>query len=458
MAEAQLEITDLYKKDTNQDMIYDNLLFSYINQQKYEPKHDQKNYDNVQNNFIEHIENDTLIVTNNADVTTYKNIFINKENITLDLQNGINYEIKNFYLVYPNSFASLKTQNGTCIIDNTNMIRTLIYDPKINNWKIVNSKNNNFYPSRTSKIIEGKQNTGYGSSIFMNDKYIYVGNYLSNNCIGNVEIYDKDTMHLEQALCGSESIGCSFQGIAISSNYDGSTLVIGGSGDDNGNGACWIFTYNGNSYIEKIKLKHILHFGLNCALHKFKNIMLVSGIGYVKIFENYEERETFYGDNNFGQYLFIGNDKFIIGSTQELLIGNIENFMICEKIKINNILPELICSDYDCKNILVVDKNNFMYIKTDQKYILDDLQNEVGKILNCTCCDNGETIVICCEKDNKYELLCYILVNNKFIKCNHFPITKTQLSLSKLFLNGDGRNIIFSCCSDDDYNGFCLTI
>jgi len=55
-------------------------------------------------------------------------------------------------------------------------------------------------------------------------------------------------------LIGTNNIGASFQGISVSTNFDGSTIAVGGSGDNNGIGACWIFVKDGNEWIEKCKI------------------------------------------------------------------------------------------------------------------------------------------------------------------------------------------------------------
>jgi len=52
-------------------------------------------------------------------------------------------------------------------------------------------------------------------------------------------------------LVGAGAIGNAFQGQSVSISGDGNTAIVGGSGDDSGTGAVWIWTRNGASWTEQ---------------------------------------------------------------------------------------------------------------------------------------------------------------------------------------------------------------
>ena len=77
------------------------------------------------------------------------------------------------------------------------------------------------------------------------------GNVSSSNNFNIINYYFYGISQQGPKLVGSNAIGNSNQGNCVSISADGSTAIIGGPLDNNGKGAAWIFSRNGNTWTQQ---------------------------------------------------------------------------------------------------------------------------------------------------------------------------------------------------------------
>jgi len=85
---------------------------------------------------------------------------------------------------------------------------------------------------------------GWSVSISADGNTAIVGGPYDNNKVGAVWIYTRNNGTWTQQgakLVGSGYIGASFQGNSVSISADGNTAIVGGLGDNNNEGAVWVF-------------------------------------------------------------------------------------------------------------------------------------------------------------------------------------------------------------------------
>ncbi|MDD4931462.1 MAG: hypothetical protein PHG66_04960 [Candidatus Colwellbacteria bacterium] len=97
---------------------------------------------------------------------------------------------------------------------------------------------------------------GYSSALSRDGNTLAIGGQGDNGDIGAVWIYIRSggVWTQQDKLVGTGNIGSSKQGSSLSLSDDGNTLSIGGSADDSGNGAVWIFTRTGGVWTQQDKL------------------------------------------------------------------------------------------------------------------------------------------------------------------------------------------------------------
>jgi hypothetical protein len=92
---------------------------------------------------------------------------------------------------------------------------------------------------------------GQSVSISSDGNTAIVGGHADNNNQGAAWIYIRNGSTWSQQgskLVGTGAIGNAMQGISVSISADGNTVVVGGSADNNSQGAAWIFVRNGNTW------------------------------------------------------------------------------------------------------------------------------------------------------------------------------------------------------------------
>lgn len=112
----------------------------------------------------------------------------------------------------------------------------------------------------TSKLIgNGSTLTSYqGTSVSLSNdgKIAIIGGSVNNDSEGAVWVYSFNGSNFVQlsSLVGSNSIGKASQGFSASISGDGKTIIIGGIKDNSDAGASWVYTYNGSNFVEVSKL------------------------------------------------------------------------------------------------------------------------------------------------------------------------------------------------------------
>ena len=100
----------------------------------------------------------------------------------------------------------------------------------------------------------GNEEEGYSVSLSADDNTAIVGAPEDNGGAGAAWIWTRsgDIWTQKSAkLVGSDAVGKAAQGSSVSISADGNTVLIGGPADNNDSGAAWIWTRNGDSWIQQ---------------------------------------------------------------------------------------------------------------------------------------------------------------------------------------------------------------
>jgi gliding motility-associated-like protein len=135
----------------------------------------------------------------------------------------------------------------------------------------------------TNYILNSNQ--GYSVGISADGNTVIVGGNNDNNSIGAAWIYVRNgaVWSQQSKLVGTANIGKSNQGSAVSLSADGNTAIVGGSMDNTGIGAVWVFTRQGNTWTQmgnKLKATDntgAAHQGVAVSLSADGKTMLVGG-------------------------------------------------------------------------------------------------------------------------------------------------------------------------------------
>ena len=123
-------------------------------------------------------------------------------------------------------------------------------------WVFVRNSNNDW--TEQAKLpppadMDGAPNLGTSVSLSGDGNTALVGGFDDSSGIGAAWVYTRSSggtwTQLGTKLVGANSNGAAQQGYAVAISSDGKTALIGGNQDNNGQGAGWIFRYNGTSWI-----------------------------------------------------------------------------------------------------------------------------------------------------------------------------------------------------------------
>ena len=113
-----------------------------------------------------------------------------------------------------------------------------------------------------------------------------VGGYQDNNFAGAAWVYTRSgaTWSQQAKLVGTGAVGAAFQGVSVALSGDGNTAIIGGSNDNGGAGAAWVFTRSGATWSQQAKLVGTgaigaAGLGNSTSLSADGNIAIVGGFG-----------------------------------------------------------------------------------------------------------------------------------------------------------------------------------
>ena len=113
------------------------------------------------------------------------------------------------------------------------------------------TRNNGLWSQQGGKLIGTGDliTSAQGSSVSLSadGNTAVIGGYNNNTAIGATWVFVRSNgVWLQQgpSLIGSGAIGAAEQGISVSLSADGNTVIVGGSNDDNSQGAAWVFSRN----------------------------------------------------------------------------------------------------------------------------------------------------------------------------------------------------------------------
>jgi PKD repeat protein len=139
-----------------------------------------------------------------------------------------------------------------------------------------------------SGSIGGNISQGNSVSISADGNTAIVGGYGDDNNQGAAWIYVRNgSSWIQQGLklVGTGNIGAARQGISVAISGDGNTAIVGGYGDNNDQGAAWIYVRNGSSWIQQgLKLVGTGNIGaarqgMSVAISADGNTAIVGGSG-----------------------------------------------------------------------------------------------------------------------------------------------------------------------------------
>jgi len=173
---------------------------------------------------------------------------------------GSNY-FKTTSLTTPRTgIAYINTDQGSYQLTPTDHTKELAYITSRNSWKILNNETYSFYPTvqQSNRLVGtgavGTANQGYSVSISADGNTMATGGSSDNGGVGAVWVFVRSGGVWTQQggkLVGTGNMGNSSQGTSIALSSDGNTLAVGGNGDNGGIGAVWIFVRSGGVWTQQ---------------------------------------------------------------------------------------------------------------------------------------------------------------------------------------------------------------
>lgn len=105
--------------------------------------------------------------------------------------------------------------------------------------------------------VSGNASVGVSIALSSNGNISAIGGYTDDSNVGATWIYSRSGTGWSQSgtkIVGTGYSGSSYQGCSVALSNDGSTLAIGGYGDDSNIGAVWIYYGTGLNYTYQAKL------------------------------------------------------------------------------------------------------------------------------------------------------------------------------------------------------------
>lgn len=188
--------------------------------------------------------------------------------------------------VYQGSSVAISADGNTVIVGGNK-------DDNNNGAAWIFTRNGNIWTQQGNKLIgtgvSGPYPAFQGSSVSISadGNTAIVGGFYDNGGQGATWVYSRNNGIWTQQgnkLVGSGSIGLPQQGSAVAISADGGTIVIGGSVDDNYQGAIWIFTKSNNIWTQQgnkivgtgFNLSYI-SFGVAVGISSDGNTVMVAG-------------------------------------------------------------------------------------------------------------------------------------------------------------------------------------
>lgn len=462
----------------------------------------------------------SIIISKSCENISHKNIYIENSyevcNVSLirsrEIIDDFDIEMKDICLINPSGFHSfISTDKGTFYLDSGSSHKKIISSPMMSEWIIVDKYNNMFPTNISIDLHTDIQHTSFGSAVATNgygnvcaisgitrDFGSSVKSHHSRISHGAVWIY----AYVEHywTICEELSVPDTvFFGTALSFDYRGHTLAIGGSGDCNFMGACWIYT-NPNDHLtqhstwnftKKITCgdKNItgkLFFGINLQLTPNGKKLFVSGTGYnnylgaVWVYDscNWDETQCIKNPTTsklFGSFISVNHDSsdVIIGSATNIMMfrydeGTYSHHSSLFNDDIINIIS--ICPKYN-NIVTILRKTNlqdvyilkFKQLNATHKWIAThELFKECGiefnELICCDSTDNNKTIIVVgIDTNNMCTQWCFIKINKKWMMNNKQILNDATNEIS-INMSAMGHATIVGTPQINNFDGECFIL
>ena len=110
------------------------------------------------------------------------------------------------------------------------------------------TRNGDVWSQQGAKLVglgaTGTARQGYSVALSSDGNTAVVGGFRDNNYVGAAWVFTRSSNAWSQMgnkLAGSGVVGAAQQGWSVALSYDGNTAIVGGSSDNNGVGAAWVF-------------------------------------------------------------------------------------------------------------------------------------------------------------------------------------------------------------------------
>lgn len=457
----------------------------------------------------------TIIHKNSCTVCTHKNIVIDNSlnDCQIELEDGKIMEIKEFAQYRPSIHGTtIRTSCGSFYVDHATPYVKLMYVDDIIGWKKIGTNNDNFFPNMLRHTLSpNAMNASFGSSIAMSSDGLYcsIGGYTHNNGVGCAWLYAKkrNTFELVTELIGNDNIGCSLQGSSVSINDDGNIIIVGGSGDDTQNGACWVFNKISDELWDQHKVTNTCsgkYFGMRTCISgdgkiffvasKTQNYYIIDVYSEcVDDIQHWEHCGKIRCDNGWntdielqttidGSLLMVslGGKLFVYKKYLDSASHNyswIHTETICgtnhkiDAFSLCRLGRKLLTCEHNCglrvhklgkygfstKHVLenIFPENSPSSDELSPMNLMPHVAVGLSSILHCDMCHNGKTIVIHGTNENGHNVLCCIVKKNKKYVV-HDCVDIDDFVSSGLVISSDGK--IIACCSEtfNEHTGGCF--
>lgn len=423
---------------------------------------------------------------------SHRNVIIenSKQVCYINLYNGRENEQKDFYLYNPSAYhAIINTTMGSFCIDSHNIHKKVLYSDE---WITLDTAHNNLFPTHiNNKMRNDTEFSSFGSSIATNGigNICVVGGITARESIGSAYIYSCVNgiwTICEELLC-NDNIGCSFFGSSVSIDYSGNTIAIGGSGDNNCTGACWIYQRTTQSSWNNTKKiigsTEKLYHGINVHLTPDGKKLFICGtgnsFGIVNVFDYVDndwiesQKINVPNSNHFG--MFISTDHVgscvVIGSLDNTYIFDYKNkYELVSTLFKNNTVNQ-ISMNQNCSSIIAsilqYDKNTDIYvIERDHKNnwsashkLFTECSIKFNELYCCGTSANGETLIVSGIDENNYSVVwCFTKINNKWCMLNKQILSETVTNEIVSDISSFGHTTVIGLPQIDNYNGECIIL
>jgi YVTN family beta-propeller protein len=162
-------------------------------------------------------------------------------------------------LVGTSSSANAEQGLSVCIsADGNTAISTGYYDNDGVGATWFFSRNGNTWTQQGNKLVGtsaiGNSSQGVSSSLSADGNTAIIGGHSDNGSNGAAWIYTRTNNIWSQQgnkLIGTGNIGAAQQGYRVSLSADGNTAVVGGYNDNSAQGAVWVFTRSGTNWVQQ---------------------------------------------------------------------------------------------------------------------------------------------------------------------------------------------------------------